>query len=101
MAEATVIPVNHRALGGMLRMTLATGLSFDLTFEEARTLSRALAAVSRDRRITDEIYLSPLASDDDISAKANDHGVQIAAAGGVCELSWPEVVSLAERLAIE
>ncbi|SFK60811.1 hypothetical protein [Methylocapsa palsarum] len=101
MADATVIPIRHRALGDMLRMNLAPGLSFDLTLEEARTLSRALAAVSRDRGAADELYLSPLASDHDLSARPTDAGVQITAASGVCNLSWPAVASLAERLAIE
>jgi hypothetical protein len=98
MTEPAVTPFSHRALGPMLRMTLAEGLSFDLTPLEAQTLSLALAAVTRDRQRTNDIYLSPLASDGDFSAEVTQDGLQVAAADGTRHLSWPVVAFLAERL---
>jgi len=99
MAKPVVAPFVHRALGKMLRMTLAPDLNFDLTPEEASTLARALRAVTLDPEITDTLYLSPLASDDEFSAKVTRDGLEVTTASGICILSWPDVVSLAEQLA--
>lgn len=99
MAELNVTPVSHRALGRMLRMTLAPGLSLDLTADEAQTLSRALAALTRDPQLTNDIYLSPLASDADFTAKVTADGLKVVAGGGACFLSWLQAGALAQLLA--
>jgi hypothetical protein len=85
----------------MGRMTIAPGLSFDLTPEEARTLTRALTAVTRDNEVVTDIYLSPIASDGDFSAKVAGEGLEIAGNGAMLRLSWQDVALFAERLAVE
>jgi hypothetical protein len=101
MSEGPVAPITHRALGAMLRLTLAEGLSFDLTFEEARTLSRAMKAVAEGKSAVDEIYMSPIASDHDFSGKVTEGGLVLEAAGPAIHLAWPEVATLAAALAAE
>jgi hypothetical protein len=83
----------------MLRLALAGGLSFDLTHDEARILSRALAAVSQRKSTVDEIYMSPIASDRDFSAKVTPDGLELEAVSPPLRLAWPEVGALASALA--
>lgn len=101
MSAASVSHVTHRALGPMLRLTLADSLSFDLTFEEARTISRAMEAVAEGRSTVDEIYMSPIASDRDFSAKVTAEGLLLEVVTPPFRLSWPEVGSLAAALAAQ
>jgi hypothetical protein len=83
----------------MLRLTVAEGLSFDLTLEEARTLARALAAVRNGNSNVDEIYMSPIASDGDFSAKVTPDGLLLDARKPPLRLAWPEVSEIAGALA--
>lgn len=101
MSEAIVTAVTHRALGPMLRLTLAEGLFFDLTHEEARTVSRAMRAVAEGKSTVDEIYMSPIASDRDFSAKVTADGLVLEAVSPPFRLSWPVVGALAAALAAQ
>jgi hypothetical protein len=101
MTESSVRAFNHRGLGAMLRLTLADGHSFDLTFEEARTLSRAMKAVAEGKSTVDEIYMSPIASDRDFSAKVTADGLALEALTPPLHLAWPEVATLAAALAVQ
>ncbi len=101
MSEGSVSPFTHRGLGAMLRLTLADGLSFDLTHEEARILSRAMKAVAAGKSTVDEIYMSPIASDRDFSAKVTAEGLVLEAVTPPFRLAWPEVATLAAALSAQ
>ncbi|WP_238120757.1 MULTISPECIES: hypothetical protein [unclassified Xanthobacter] len=101
MIYPRVTRVPHRLLGDMLRMRLSETVSFDLTLEEGRTLSRAFTAVAHDFRRTDALYLSPVGSDDAFSAAVDAGGVHVETPAGPHHLSWEDVSELAERLAVE
>jgi predicted Zn-dependent protease len=99
MSNHSVIQVTHRGLGAMLRLTVADARSFDLTLEEARTVARALAAVRDGKSKVDEIYMSPIASDRDFSAKVTLDGLLLEGAEPPLRLEWPEVGAIAASLA--
>jgi hypothetical protein len=101
MSDRSVCAVTHRALGAMLRLTLADGVAFDLTHEEARTLSRAMTAVAEKKSTVDEIYMSPIASDRDFSAKVMPDGLVLEAFTPPIRLAWPEVSTLAAALSAQ
>ena len=82
----------------MQRLSLAPGLHWDLTQQEAWTLAKALIAVGHDPGRAEEIYLSPQGSDADFLARVAPEGLQVQAAGGPYLISWPEVATLAEAL---
>ena len=88
----------HRALGRMVRLTVADGYGFNLTFQEARTLARALAAVKDGRSSADEVYLSPIGSDGDFHAKVRPDGIVIEARDPPLVLGWSEVGAIAGAL---
>jgi hypothetical protein len=88
----------HRALGPMIRLTVADGYGFNLTFLEARTLARALAAVKDKTSSVDEVYLSPIGSDGDIHAKVRPDGLVIEARNPPLVLAWGEVSAIADAL---
>jgi hypothetical protein len=89
----------HRALGPMVRLTVADGYRFNLTFQEARTLARALAAVKDGRSSADEVYLSPMGSDGKFHAKVHPDELVIAAMNPPLVLAWSEVGAIADALA--
>lgn len=93
--------VPHRMLGDMLRMMLSEQLSYDLTMEEGRTLSRAFTALAHDWRRNDNVYLSPIGMDGDFSAAVTQDGLDVETAQAGHHLSWDDVTELAERLAVE
>ncbi len=99
MSESSVCRVTHRGLGAMLRLTVADARSFDLTHEEARTVARALAAVRDGKSKVDEIYMSPIASDRDFSAKVTPDGLLLEGAEPALRLGWTEVGAIAASLA--
>ncbi len=101
MRESSVSSFTHRGLGAMLRLSLAEGVSFDLTFEEARTLARAMKAVAERKSTVDEIYMSPIASDRDFVAKVTTEGLTLEAASPPLRLAWPEVGAIAAALAAQ
>ena len=89
----------HRMLGPMVRLTVVEGYSFNLTFQEARTMARALAAVKDGRSSVDEVYLSPIGSDGDFYAKVCPDGLVIEARNPPLVLDWSEVGAIAGALA--
>jgi hypothetical protein len=89
----------HRALGPMVRLTVAEGYGFNLTFQEARTLARALAAVKDKLSSVDEVYLSPMGSDGDFDAKVRPDGLVIEATNPPLVLDWSKVGAIAAALA--
>ncbi|WP_026605807.1 hypothetical protein [Methylocapsa acidiphila] len=99
MSKSSVIQATHRGLGAMLRLALSDGRSFDFTLQEARTLSRALAAVRNGKSKVDEVYMSPIASDLDFSAKVTPDGLLLEGAEQPLKLEWPEVGTISASLA--
>jgi hypothetical protein len=89
----------HRVLGPMVRLTVTDGYAFNLTFQEARTLARALAAVKDKTSAVDDVYLSPIGSDGDFHAKVRPEGLLIDAMNPPLELDWSKVGAIAEALA--
>jgi hypothetical protein len=89
----------HRVLGRMVRLMVADGFCVNLTFQEARTLARALAAVKDKRSSVDEVYLSPIGSDGDFHAKVSPDGLVIDATNPPLVLDWSEVGVIADALA--
>jgi hypothetical protein len=91
--------VSHRMLGTIIRLTVAEGFSFDLTFQEAQILSKALAAVKDKKSPVDEVYMSPIASDFDFAAKVLPDGLTFDLKTPPVHLAWPEVGKMSEALA--
>jgi len=94
MITMTVLP--HPAFGPLLQIDGLTRPALRLTLVEAQILSRALQAVAQGRAPhgTDEIFMSPMASDATFTGIVQDIGVQ-------CPeqlLSWSEVEALAHQL---
>jgi hypothetical protein len=89
----------HRALGPMVRLTVPDGYRFNLTFQEAQTLARALAAVKDKRSAVDEVYLSPIGSDGDFHARVRADGLVIDALSPALVLDWSKVGAIADALA--
>jgi len=83
----------------MVRLTVIQGYAFDLTLQEAQILSRALNAVKDKKSPVDEVYMSPVASDGDFSAKVLPDGLILEGATPPVSLSWPEVGQMAQALA--
>lgn len=98
MTAPTVTGVSHHLLGPLQRLSLAPGLAWDLTQQEAWTLAKALIAVGHDHGRAEEIYLSPQASDGEFLARVTAAGLVVEAAGGPYVIGWPEVATLAEAL---
>jgi hypothetical protein len=90
---------SHRGLGSMVRLTVVEGFTFDLTFQEAQILSRALIAVKDKKSAVDEVYMSPVASDGDFSAKVLADGLVLEAKTPPIKLTWAEVGQMAQALA--
>jgi hypothetical protein len=99
VSSSSATTFNHRGLGAMIRLILGDGPSFDLTPLEARTLSRALAAVSSGKSKVDEVYMSPIASDHDFFAKVVGDGLLLEAFSPAIKLGWEEVGKIAHLLA--
>lgn len=100
MTYPLVKRASHRMLGEMLRMMLTEKVYFDLTLDEARTLSRNFTAVAHDWRRAELLYLSPVGGDAEFSAAVTQDGVHVETAEGAIHLDWDDVTELAERLAV-
>jgi len=88
----------HRGLGPMIRLSLSDGLNFDLTPREALTLARALAAVKTGASKVDEIYMSPIASDQDFVGTVTPEGLLLQARQPPIPLDWGEVGVISDQL---
>jgi hypothetical protein len=99
MSHEFVSVFSHRGLGQMIRLTVVEGYAFDLTFQEAQILSRALAAVREKKSNVDEVYMSPIASDGDFSAKVVADGLVFEGKTPPIKLFWTDVGQMAQALA--
>ncbi len=100
MSHEYVAVFSHRGLGQMIRLTVVEGHAFDLTFQEAQILSRALTAVREKKSNVDEVYMSPIASDGDFAAKVLADGLVLEAKTPPIKLNWTEVSEMAQALAM-
>jgi hypothetical protein len=60
-----------------------------------------MKAVAEGKSTVDEIYMSPIASDRDFSAKVSAEGLVLEAVTPPLRLAWPEVGALAAALAAQ
>lgn len=90
-----VSSVTHPALGPALRLTGLSTSPLILSHREAQTIAAALRAVRDGRSRETEIYLSPIASDDDFQALIEADGVRCHGQ----KLDWAAVDKLAADLA--
>ncbi|ACB94865.1 hypothetical protein [Beijerinckia indica] len=96
--SSTAESFTHRGLGPMIRLSLSEGLNFVFTPREALTLSRALTAVKAGTSKVDEIYMSPIASDQDFVGTVTPDGLLLQARQPPLPLDWTEVGVIAESL---
>lgn len=89
-----IIHFHHPALGPLLRLSDLFPAPVVLNAAEAATLARALDAVRLGNSAETEIYLSPIASDQDFQAVVDEDGVTC----GGRHLPWPQVAELAALL---
>lgn len=99
MSHEYVAVFSHRGLGQMIRLTVVEGYIFNLTFQEAQILSRALAAVKDKKSPVEEVYMSPIASDGDFFAKVLPDGIAFESKTPPIQMTWPEVGEMAQALA--
>ncbi len=98
MSTPSLTDITHRFLGPMRRLTVAPGVAWELTQQEAWTLARAMTALGHNRSLAEEIYLSPQGSDHEFLAKVCEEGLVVQAAEQRIHIAWPEVATLAEAL---
>jgi hypothetical protein len=99
MAEGVKVEVqttHHRMFGPMVRLIIANGPDITMTPLEAMTLSKALAALAEGRSKAKDIYMSPIASDGDLSIDVWDEGLKVE--DGPL-LPWAEAPRLSRALA--
>ncbi len=95
--ELTVTP--HGAFGALATLRLAGQAVRRLTLQEASIVARAIDAVASASSPERQIYMSPIASDQDLEARVEPDGlVVIASTGPDLRLSWREATELAQAL---
>ncbi|MBG0809680.1 hypothetical protein IY145_09850 [Methylosinus sp. H3A] len=95
-----VAAAEHRHFGALVTIRVGEQPARRLTPNEAGILSRALAAVANGASAEKQIFMSPIASDHEFEAFAQDDGVAVKAPG--CPdifLDWTQTRALAEALA--
>lgn len=92
----TVQTTRHKLFGPMVRLIIDGGPDVTMTPLEALTLSKALAALSEGRSSAKDIYMSPIASDGDLSIQVLADGLQVE--NGPL-LPWAEAPRLSRELA--
>jgi hypothetical protein len=95
----TLIVTSYAAFGALATLRLPRQPARRFTFAEAAIVARALEAVAQGASAETQIYMSPIASDQDFDARVEQEGVVIVAKG--CEearLGWDESIALAEAL---
>ncbi|ACK50719.1 conserved hypothetical protein [Methylocella silvestris BL2] len=88
-----------RAFGALAAIAIGGQPMRLLTRDEASILSRAIEAVAVGASPERQIFMSPIASDQDFDALAQENGISIAADG--CAdvfLDWPHALALAKTL---
>ncbi|HEY8063972.1 MAG TPA: hypothetical protein VIF40_04505 [Methylosinus sp.] len=95
-----VAAVEHRHFGALVTIRVGAQPVRRLTPNEAGILSRALAAVANGTSAEKQIFMSPIASDHEFEALAQDDGVAVTAPGFPdIFLDWTQTRVLAEALA--
>ncbi|PNG24247.1 hypothetical protein [Methylocella silvestris] len=88
-----------RAFGVLAAIAIGAQPVRFLTREEALILSRAIEAVAAGASPERQIFMSPIASDQDFDALAQENGISIMADG--CDdvfLDWTHALALAQTL---
>lgn len=94
-----VAAAEHRVFGSLVTIHVGAQPSRRLTRTEAAILSRALNAVADGASVERQIFMSPIASDHDFEALAQDDGVAVRADGFAdILLDWTQTRALARAL---
>jgi hypothetical protein len=95
----SVAAAPHRAMGELILLAVPGQPERRFTREEALVVSRALEAVADGRSPERQIYMSPIASDHDFEALAEEGGVAVTSKGSdAVRLSWDQTRALARQL---
>jgi hypothetical protein len=90
----------HQAFGRLLTLSVSGQPPRRFTAQEAAIVADALAAVAAARSTERQIYMSPIASDQEFLANVEMGGVVITLDGCVdVALDWSETIELARELA--
>lgn len=94
-----LVASKHRAFVALATLRLPGQPPRRLTKEEAAILSRALESVANGDRRTQQIYMSPIASDHDFDARVDESGLVVSLQGyGDVKIDWSDARALAEEL---
>jgi hypothetical protein len=97
--SVSLVVTRHGAFGVLATLRIAAQPARRFTLREAAIVARALEAVARGASAETQIYMSPIASDQDFDVRVEQDGVVIMAEGGDdARLSWPETLALVDRL---
>jgi hypothetical protein len=89
----------HRAFVALATLRLPGQPPRRFTKEESAILSRALESVANGDRRTQQIYMSPIASDHDFDARVEESGIVVSLEGHAnIKLDWREARALGEAL---
>lgn len=95
--DLTVTP--HGAFGALATLRLAGQPPRRFTLGEASIVARAIDAVASEASPERQIYMSPIASDQDFDARVQPDGLEvITSTGPALRLSWREAAELAQAL---
>lgn len=94
-----VVAGEHRAFGALATIRAGAQPERRLTRQEAGILSRALTAVAEGTSTERQIFMSPIASDHEFEALAQENGVTLRGEGAAdVFLDWSETRALAAAL---
>jgi hypothetical protein len=94
-----VAAAEHRVFGALVTIRVGAQPQRRLTRDEAAILSRALDAVATGASVERQIFMSPIASDHDFDALAQDDGLAVRAEGfSDVLLDWTQTRTLAAAL---
>lgn len=95
----SVAAARHRAMGEVILLAIPGQPERRFTHREALTVSRALEAVANGQSAERQIYMSPIASDHDFEALAEEGGVAVTSPGrDIVRLDWGQTRALAQQL---
>jgi hypothetical protein len=97
--KVEVVAGEHRVFGALATIRAGAQPERRLTRQEAGILSRALAAVAEGKSPERQIFMSPIASDNEFEAQAQEDGVLLRSDGAAdIFLDWTETRALAASL---
>lgn len=100
MSDSVAVTImDHRVFGRLVKLALPGGGALALTPVEAATVAGALSAVRAGRSPETTLYLSPLASDGDLTGTVGAEGVVLTIGAVTHPLDWSGVGALAAALA--